>query len=285
MTASDNNASTPFTCRVLKGDLSGSEPREVIEERPVRIVVNGSPLATLMRTPGNELELATGFLLTEGIVHSPSDIGAITFCRDGAMGEAGEILVRLSSTDPLALIPPKAGEGTDGKRRYRDVLSSCSLCGDEWLEAFADGIPPFKAAAHRLSADQVFRLRDAMSAQQPLFNRTGAAHAAAISGPSTTGGSTFTVVREDLGRHNALDKAVGAAIGAGIDLHRSLLFLSSRLSFEMVAKAARAGIADVAGVSAPSATAIRLAKRLNMFLAGFVRGKDMTVYAGEEALQ
>ncbi len=248
---------------------AGPQPRDVIEEQPLRIIVDGRPVATLMRTPGHETELALGFLLSEGIVRSADEVGAVAFCRDGEVGEAGEVDVRL--------VGEAAGRPL---RRYRDVFSSCSLCGDEWIDALAADLPPFDGQPGRLRAANVFRVAQAMSADQPVFRATGGAHAAALSeAPFET-----ALVREDLGRHNALDKALGAALVRSMDLSRSLLMLSSRLSFEMVAKAARAGVADVAGISAPSAAAVRLARRLGMFLAGFVRGETMTVYAGAEAL-
>ena len=263
----------PFVGHVVDAGSVKSQPREVIEEQPLRIIVNGKPLATLMRTPGGEIELTLGFLLSEGMIQTRAEVGAISFCRDGAWGKPGEVLVRLTAS-------------TNATHGYRDVLSSCSLCSDAWIEKFADGIVPFSKSPGRLYTPDIFRLRALMSASQPLFDRTGASHAAALIEPRIGGDSAkeIVVVREDVGRHNALDKAIGAALGAGMHLDRSLLLLSSRLSFEMVSKAARAGISDVAGVSAPSAVAIRLAQRLGMFLAGFVRGETMTVYAGVESL-
>ena len=263
-------ATRRFACRVVTPRRTGPEPRDVIEERPLRIVVDGEALATLMRTPGSEIQLAVGFLLTEGIVRSRKDIAAVSFCPDGVVGAPGEVLVRL------------AGPGGP-RRRYRDVMSSCSLCGEAWVEALLEGIAPFPARREPTPLRDVLGLRDAMSAAQDLFARTGAAHAAAIAELPFDAVARPPVVREDLGRHNALDKTVGAALEAGMDPGRSLAFLSSRLSFEMVAKAARAGIPRVAGISAPSAAAIRLARRLTMFLAGFVRGETMTVYAGPES--
>lgn len=262
-----------FHCHVLEGGGLQPQTRDVIEEQPLRITVNGVPVVTLMRTPGAEAALALGFLLTEDIVGSPAEVSAVTFCRDSSLGVAGEVDVRLS------------GDGAMEKvRGYRHVFSSCSLCGDAWIEGFAEGRRPFERPTGRLRVADVLRLRDAMVEGQRVFKATGGAHAAALAQPPLESAVGGILVCEDMGRHNALDKAVGAAAARGLDLRRSLLLLSSRLSFEMVAKAACAGICDVAGVSAPSAAAVRLARRLGMFLAGFVRGGTITVYAGAEAL-
>jgi FdhD protein len=152
------------------------------------------------------------------------------------------------------------------------------------IEEAAARIAPFRRPAGRIALGDLFNLAEAMKASQELFKRTGAAHGAALGMPSARQDSR-PLVREDIGRHNALDKAVGAAARQGIPLSESLLFLSGRLSFEMVAKAARAGISDVAAVSAPSALAVALGRTLNMFLAGFVRNRMMTVYSGADALR
>jgi FdhD protein len=151
------------------------------------------------------------------------------------------------------------------------------------IEEEAAGIAPFRRPAGRIAPGDIFILAEAMKASQELFKRTGAAHGAAL-GMSSARPDSGTLVREDIGRHNALDKAIGAAARRGIPLSESLLLLSGRLSFEMVAKAARAGISDVAAVSAPSALAVALGRTLNMFLAGFVRNRTMTVYSGANAL-
>ncbi len=257
-----------FSCHVATRYKTEAQTRKIIEEQPVRIMVNGIALATLMHTPGNEIELTIGFLLTEGIVRSRKDISSVLFCKKGTLGTPGEILVYLADGVHL----PKYG--------YRDIMSSCSLCGEIWMEAFIQGLVPFPERRHKVSIEDVLHLCNAMSEAQKIFARTGAAHCAAIAELPVEPGKKPPVIREDIGRHNALDKAVGAAIQSDIDLHRSLLFLSSRLSFEMVVKAAHAEISCIAGISAPSATAIRLAKKLNMFLAGFVRDEKMTIYAG-----
>ncbi len=246
--------------------------REVIDEEPLRLVVNGEPAATLMRTPGAEVELALGFLLSEGLAGSAAEVVSITFCPTGEFGPAGEVRVQL------------AGEVRQPiQHRYREVFSSCSLCGLELIEAYADDLQPLVRAAGRLRAADVTALRDAMDGTQDVFRRTGGSHAAAVGELPLD--ASRVVVREDVGRHNALDKAVGAAAGQRLRPERSLLVLSGRLSFEMVAKAARAGYSNVAAVGAPSALGIDLARRLGMFLAGFLRGDRMTVYSGVEALK
>jgi len=275
MTANDetSGAVDRFDCVVGGKGAFASETREAIREIPMRIVVNGSPVATLMQTPGNEVELALGFLLTEGYARTMGDVGAVSFCREGTIGEAGEVRVQLAGDAPGA-----------ARRGYRDVLSSCGLCGEELIEAFAEALPAFSRSAGRLSEADIRALREAMNASQPLFRKTGGAHAAAIAPLPFEEHAREIVVREDIGRHNALDKTVGAACGAGLPLDRCLLFLSSRLSVEMVAKAARVGIGDVAGIGAASATAVLLARKLGMFLAGFARGETMTIYSDAGAV-
>jgi len=262
-----------FDCFVVRRD--GVEPctRDVIDEDPIRLVVNGEPVATLMRTPGSEVELALGFLLSEGLAQSMSDVATVTFCREGEFGPAGEVRIQLTGDMRQPI-----------QHRYREVFSSCSLCGLELIEAYADDLQAFHREPGRLRADDVFLLRDAMDGVQAAFRQTGGSHGAAVCELPVDAEGRGAVVREDVGRHNALDKAVGAAAGQGQNFERSLVVLSGRLSFEMVAKAARAGLSDVAAVGAPSALGIDLARRLGMFLAGFVRGHAMTVYSGIEAL-
>jgi FdhD protein len=248
--------------------------RDVIDEQAMRIQVNGESVATLMRTPGAEIDLATGFLLTEGLIRSPSQIVTMSYCPDGSFGAAGLVRIRLTEelTDQV-------------KRRHRNIFSSYSLCGSDVIEAFAEGLPKCQKSPGRLDPMNIFRLRDEMEKAQISFQQTGGTHAAALAELPVNAAGGRIVVREDLGRHNALDKAVGAAVAMDIALERSLLLLSGRLSVEMIAKAARAGISDLAGVSAPSALGIDLARRLDMFMAGFVRGNTMTVYSGAAALQ
>ena len=248
--------------------------RELVAEEPLRIVINNEPLAALMRTPGSELDLATGFLLTERVIESIGDVGTISFCEEGDFGTRNEVTVTLSASGATPIRLP-------GQQL---IMSSCGICGTDVIESVTDGLSPFENSDGRLRAEDVFRLSEAMHRAQRDFKRTGAAHAAALSELPVNPGNPI-LVREDLGRHNALDKAVGAGARNGLAFGRGLLFLSGRISFEMVAKAARAGIPSMASVSAPTALAVDLAVKLNMFVAGFVRGRAMTIYSGREALR
>ena len=248
--------------------------RELVTEEPLKIILGDDPLVTLMRTPGSEEELALGFLLTEGLISSPKDVGAIAFCESATTGNRNELRVRLVSGAARPPILPQR----------RIVFSSCGIRGAETAEDAARELRPFELPAGRLTADDIFALGEAMRRAQERFRRTGGTHAAAIAAPPVSRNSNV-IVREDIARHNALDKAVGAAVSEGLLSGNALLFVSGRLSLTMVAKAARAGISDLAAVSAPSAQAVELAGRLNMLLAGFARERTMTVYSGRNALR
>jgi len=269
------NQETPphVDCFVVEPGRRTPARRELVGEEPLTLLISDRPVATLMRTPGDEAELAMGFLLTEGIVGSPKDVGAISFCAQGELSGRNEARVTLAEgAQPRRLPEP------------RRIFSSCGLCGADMIAEIAADIPPFERPPLRLAAEDLFALADAMRRGQRMFQRTGGTHAAALARPPVTPASEC-IVREDLGRHNALDKAVGAAAHHEMLAPGLVLLLSGRLSFEMVAKAARAGISEVAGVSAPSALAVDLARRLNMFLAGFVRERTLTIYSGADALR
>jgi FdhD protein len=198
----------------------------------------------------------------------------IAFCESGDDGWGGQLRVELA-------------EGVDLQREpaaHRAVFSSCSLCGAEAIEDVARSITPFSSS--EVDSTGICESGKRLRAEQPVFEATGGTHGAALVLPPPlvrSGGQcdeAIIIVREDIGRHNALDKVVGAAAMQGFQCDKPLIFLSGRLSFEMVAKAARAGIGAVAGVSAPTALSVQLARRLNMILAGFVREDTFTLYAG-----
>ena len=260
-------------CRVASAGRLTPGRRQLVQEQPLTITVGDTPVVTLMRMPGDDLALALGYLKTEGIIAHMADVGAIAHCQDADAG--GTNVVRVTLASPSAKPLPE----------YRRVYSSCSVCGAELIDALVRDVPPFDRPGARLSASGIAELAETMRTRQSVFAATGGTHGAALARlPLTPESIGEAIVREDVGRHNALDKAVGVALSQGWDLGRTVLVLSSRVSYEMLAKSARAGISDVAGVSAPTALAVHVAQRLNMFLAGFVRGQDMTVYAGAEAL-
>jgi FdhD protein len=264
----------PHACHVCESGAIQPARRELLTEEPLIIELDEQPIVALMRTAGSEVELALGYLRTEGIIQSLSDVKEVSL--HGAT-HPGVNTVRVISAEgpaPRRAVAP-----------YRRVFSSCSVCGLEQIKEIARDIALFPSLPGRLTHEGIVALADRMRLGQTWFPATGASHAAALA-PRPLGAASLeeAIVREDVGRHNALDKAVGAAMQGGLDLGHCVLCLSSRLSFEMVAKAARAGIADVVGLSAATTLAVDLAQRLGLFLAGFVRGNAFTVYAGIEAI-
>lgn len=239
----------------------------VAAEEPLEIAIEGAPIAVVMRTPGDDEELVRGFLLTEGIVLHSHEVAAVEL--DGE-GRADARLARGVAIDPEQF------------RRSMFTSSSCGVCGKASIEAVMLHAP----AAERLevSSTVIARLTDELRTRQPTFDTTGGLHAAGI---FSLDGSAL-VVREDVGRHNAVDKAVGAfaldATREGGERPPALLVVSGRQSFEIVQKAAMARLAGVVGVSAPSSLAVDLALELGLLLVGFAREGDYNVYAGADRL-
>jgi FdhD protein len=233
------------------------ERDEVAVEEPLEIRVDGAALTVTMRTPGHDEELALGFLFGEGLIDGPRAAG-LTDDLAANVVEVGGPLLR----DP-------------GDRRFY-TTSSCGVCGKGSLEevaVHAPLLPPGPAVARDLLA----RLPEGL--RQPGFGRTGAMHATGLFTP----GGELLIVREDVGRHNAMDKVIGRALLDGLlPLHDRLLCVSGRLSFELVQKAAVAGAPVLVGVGAPTSLAIALAADRGMTLAGFARGDRVNVYSGDE---
>ena len=259
----------------LAGEPSAVEDPIAVEE-PLEIRVSGDTLAVTMRTPGHDRELALGFLFAEGLIASAADVSAVAHCgRPGDEGWQNTIEV---TPAPGMVIDPEAKGLT---RRGTLTSSACGVCGrrsiDDLLARCVTPVAPCAVSA-KVITGAVAALRE----RQPLFRETGGSHGAAL----------FTLVGEhvatyeDVGRHNAVDKLVGARLLAGsVSLREHLLVVSGRASFEIVQKARAAGVAAVASVSAPSTLAIELARRAGLVLAGFVRGESLTVYAGEERVR
>ncbi|MBN1346501.1 MAG: formate dehydrogenase accessory sulfurtransferase FdhD [Phycisphaerae bacterium] len=272
-TENEITETSPLDCHELGPEGLTQTQRHLIAEEPLLIAVGGKDVATLMCTPGHEVDLALGWLITEGIIGSHAEVAEIDYRRDDAWGN----IVRVT--------PAQDAPWESRLTAHRKVYTSCGICGYEAIREVAACLKPFDQPKGRLTRAAIHDLAALMRTGQPLFKQTGATHAAALAG--LTDGRIdpeSLIVREDIGRHNALDKVVGHAVRAGIPLASTLVMLSGRLSFEMVAKAARAGIPNLTAVSAPTALAVDLAQRLRMFLAGFVRGDLATVYADPEAL-
>ena len=246
--------------RMVASVLRDGVRDEVAVEEPLEIRVDGAPLAVTMRTPGNDDELALGFLHGEGLIDSPHEVGLTEDLAANIVDIAG----------PLRHDP--------GARRFY-TTSSCGICGKGALEEVAVHAPALGAGPlvdRALLASLPARLR------QPTFERTGGLHATGLF--SATG--ELIVVREDVGRHNAMDKVIGWALGNGrVPLRDSILCVSGRLAFELVQKAAVAGAPILVGVGAPTSLAIELAADRGMTLAGFARGDRVNVYTGAERVR
>ncbi len=232
----------------------------VAVEEPLEIRVGDTPLAVTMRTPGHDEELAVGFLYTEGLIDGPREAGPTADFAVNTVEVEG----------PLLRNP--------GARRFY-TTSSCGVCGKGALEEVAVHSEP-AAPGPELDRDLLATLPDKL--RQPTFERTGGLHATGLFEPS----GELLLVREDVGRHNAMDKVVGRAVLDGLTpLHNRVLCVSGRLSFELVQKAAVAGAPVLVGVSAPSSLAVSLAADRGMTLAGFARRGEVNVYTGAERIR
>lgn len=245
-------------------------PDPVVVEEPLEIQVGGRPLVVTMRTPGADAELAAGFLFAEGLVDAREDLLALADAA--ACGAENVVAVRLRDEARV-----------EAARAARGFLSAsaCGVCGKTAIEhVFARGLPGLAPGRPRVAPAWLERLPARMRAAQPVFARTGGLHAAAL----FAAGGGLVVLREDVGRHNAVDKVIGERLLAGAlpDLAETALVLSGRAGFEIVQKAARAGIPLVAAVGAPSSLALRVAERSGMTLVGFLRPGRFNVYTGPE---
>lgn len=244
-------------------------PDDLIVEEPMTIQLDGHLVATTMRTPGHDFELAAGFCHTDGLL-ADAAVHAVRYCADGS-AVASEFNVVTVETGGRAPVPtPRLG--TTG--------SSCGWCGSDQLDDLANRLAPL-AESEPIPLEVLSRVPAAVADRQALFDATGAVHAAAAFDRE----GTVHLVREDVGRHNAVDKVVGAMLLAG-DLPASGLglFVSGRASVEMVQKAWAAGFGTVVAVSAPTALAVEAARRANLVLAGFVRSDRLNVYAPERPI-
>ena len=254
----------------VTADDAVARPETLAVEEPLEIRVDGAPITVTMRTPGSDVELAQGFLLTEGIVARREDIMAVRYCR-GADADG----VNSYNVLDVTLAPGVAPPDVDPTRNFY-TTSSCGVCGKASLDAVrliskhGPGDDPSTVSAATLSG-----LPAKLRAAQKVFAATGGLHGAAL---FAADGATL-VAREDIGRHNAVDKVVGWALEQRrVPLTGTVLLVSGRASFELTQKAVMAGIPVLAAVSAPSSLAVDLASQSGLTLVAFLRGESMNIY-------
>jgi FdhD protein len=256
--------------RVLRyGEQTERRDDQLAAEEPLEVRLNGEALTVMMRTPGHDRELALGFCYGEGIIRTAADVTGLTVVPNGEHPELENVLdLQLGLTAP----------GRDARwQRHFFAASSCGLCGVSSIEAIHSQAPPLPDDDMRIDPEVLFALDERLRAEQAVFERTGGLHAAGL----FTEAGDPVVVREDVGRHNAVDKVIGYALEGGlVPLSRSILMVSGRTSFEIVQKALMARIPVLVAVSAPSSLARDLAQASNQTLVGFLRGRSLNVYSG-----
>ncbi|MET9149001.1 formate dehydrogenase accessory sulfurtransferase FdhD [Streptomyces sp. NPDC004042] len=262
--------------RIRDGVVS-SRPDTLVAEEPLEIRLDGRPLAITMRTPGDDFALAAGFLVSEGVLAAAADLRNIVYCA-GATSDGGNTYNVVDvHTAPGVVLPDITLE------RNVYTTSSCGLCGKASLDAVRTTArwPIADEPVVRLTPGLLASLPDRLRAAQRVFDRTGGLHAAALFSED----GELLDIREDVGRHNAVDKLVGRALQNGaLPLSRTILLVSGRASFELAQKAVMAGIPVLAAVSAPSSLAVDLAAETGLTLVGFLRGGSMNVYAGADRI-
>lgn len=256
----------------VRGDEAAERVDVLALEEPLEIRLAGYSVSVTMRTPGDDLDLAAGFLLTEGIVRSPEDVASIHHCETDDT-ESDKNIVNVNPTNPESVDP------TRWQRNFF-VTSSCGICGKASIETVRQEAAPVQSSLC-LSPDVLRQSSAELRRAQRVFDRTGGLHAAGL----FTASGELIAVREDVGRHNAVDKVIGHAFRSGtLPLCDHFLLVSGRVSFEVVQKALMAGIPLVAAVSAPTSLAVELARDRGMTLVGFLREGRFNVYSAPERI-
>ncbi|MGH2672226.1 MAG: formate dehydrogenase accessory sulfurtransferase FdhD [Actinomycetota bacterium] len=251
-------------------------PDVLAAEEPMEIRVEGEgqqavPVAVTMRTPGNDFELAAGFLYTEGLISSREEVRRVSYCEDLDPEEQhyNVVTVELARSFDASVL-----------RRNFFANSSCGICGKATLDDVEVHCAPI-APGPVVQGDAITAMPDTLRQAQRVFEQTGGLHAAGLFAP----GGKLLALREDVGRHNAVDKIVGQGLLAGdLPLSERVLQVSGRIGFEIVQKAARAGIPVITAVGAPSSLAVEAAERMAMTLVGFVREQRFNVYTHPERI-
>ena len=262
---------TTIDQQIIHWDRTSHKPyqKALLGEEPLSIRVQGNPYSVVMRTPGNEIELAAGFCLTEGIIDTQDDYTSMAFC-DGEDSNVVAVTLKPSRRDKISQILDRRGFISQ---------TSCGLCGKEIVKDLFQKIKPLKHNG-RIDIDRALACLEDLTRHQPLRRQTRAAHAAVLYD------SNFELLAaaEDIGRHNPLDKVIGKAFLDKKLNRTALLILSSRISFELVQKAARARVPVILAISRPTALAVQLAAELNITLATQADGPGLYVFCGAQRL-
>jgi FdhD protein len=262
--------------RVLRygGEAGVRVDDQLAGEEPLEIRIAGKPLTVMMRTPGHERELALGFLFGEGIIRSAADVAGIRVLPNGEHPDLENVI-------DVDLAPDAPGVDRRWQRNFL-AASSCGLCGVSSIEAIHQSAPPLPEDQLAIDPEVIYGLDARLRSEQAVFARTGGLHAAGL----FTVDGELVVAREDIGRHNAVDKVIGHAVEQkGLPLDRHILMVSGRTSFEIVQKALQARIPVLVAVSAPSSLARDLAQASNQTLIGFLRGRSLNVYSGRQRIK
>lgn len=275
MADGDDPGAATRSVELLRYAERAAEPaRDLVAcEEPLEIQLRGATLAVVMRTPGHDAELARGFLVTERVVSRAADIVSVRHCGMVSDPDAEDNVVNVVLREGVAV-------DLESLRRNLFASSSCGVCGKATIENALAVAPPLADSA-RFAPAFFAGLAERLAAAQPVFARTGGLHAAALVAPD----GALLAVREDVGRHNAVDKIVGWALERDrLPLSGHVLMVSGRISFEIVQKALAARLPVIAAVSAPSSLAVDLAESAGLTLVGFLRGNRFNVYANRQRL-
>jgi FdhD protein len=257
------------TSRFKDNGLFAAEYNLAVEEL-LEIYIDDSPYAITMRLPGDDINLVAGFCFTEGIIESRDDLASIRHCE--AIPEKARVLVCLNHKRP------SKANGYEDRLEYVSK-SSCGVCGKSKADEIYADLRPVEVF-HRINLGDILTLKEIFEARQTIFPLTGSTHSASVFDIE----KKLLASAEDIGRHNAFDKAIGALILNGKPQDAFLAIVSSRLSFEMVQKAGVLGLEVLSGLSAPTSMAVNMADRLNITLIGFLRENSMSIYTRPERI-
>jgi FdhD protein len=268
--------------KFINGSLEYKEDLLAVEE-PLEIRLGFGPkdnrqqqrISVTMRTPGNDFELALGFLFSEGIIQTLEDVSSVQYCTELNSKENLFNVVRVELRENIEF------DGSSLQRNFY-TTSSCGVCGKASIEAVFQHCDKRSLSQFTISKDILLNLPEALKGVQQVFTYTGGIHACALFDSQ----GNLILLREDVGRHNALDKLIGAILGSDRNLFKEgILLLSGRASFELIQKATMAGIAIVASVGAPSSLAVDIAKEAEITLVGFLKEDRFNIYCGESRIQ